>query len=71
AATLGGAVVERHITLDRSMWGSDQAASVEPHGFRRIVRDIRAVEDAMGIPEKRIFDAEIPIQKKLRRKTDF
>jgi N-acetylneuraminate synthase len=60
-------MVERHITLDRAMWGSDQAASVEPQGFARLVRDIRAVEAAMGDGVKRVIDAEIPIMKKLRR----
>lgn len=68
AATVKGAcLVERHITLDRAMWGSDQAASVEPQGFARMVRDIRAVETALGDGIKRVFDSEIPIREKLRR----
>jgi N-acetylneuraminate synthase len=67
AVALGACMVERHITLDRAMWGSDQAASVEPQGFSRLVRDIRAVESAMGDGVKRVIDAEIPIMKKLRR----
>lgn len=67
AATVGACAVERHITLDRAMWGSDQAASVEPQGFARIVRDIRAVEEAMGDGQKRIYESEVPIMKKLRR----
>lgn len=67
AVGLGACMVERHITLDRAMWGSDQAASVEPQGFARLVRDIRAVEAAMGDGVKRVIDAEIPIMKKLRR----
>ena len=67
AATLGACIVERHITLDRSMWGSDQAASVEPQGMRRIVRDIREVEKAMGDGIKKVYDSEIPIREKLRR----
>jgi N-acetylneuraminate synthase len=67
AAVLGACMVERHITLDRSMWGSDQAASVEPHGIARLVRDIRAVEKAMGDGVKRLYDSEVPIMKKLRR----
>ena len=67
AVALGASMVERHITLDRAMWGSDQAASVEPQGFARLVRDIRAVEAAMGDGVKRVIDAEIPIMKKLRR----
>lgn len=67
AVALGACMVERHITLDRAMWGSDQAASVEPQGFARLVRDIRTVEAAMGDGVKRVIDAEIPIMKKLRR----
>lgn len=65
--TLGACVVERHITLDRSMWGSDQAASVEPQGLMRLVRDIRLVETAMGDGVKRVVDREVPVMKKLRR----
>jgi N-acetylneuraminate synthase len=67
AAVLGACVVERHITLDRSMWGSDQAASVEPQGFKRLVRDIRELEAAMGDGVKKVYESEIPIIKKLRR----
>ena len=67
AAVLGACMIERHITLDRAMWGSDQAASVEPHGFTRLVRDIRAIEQALGDGEKRVYESEIPIIKKLRR----
>lgn len=67
AAALGAVLVERHITLDRAMWGSDQAASVEPHGFTRLVRDIRAVERAAGDGTKRVYDGEIPVREKLRR----
>lgn len=67
AVMLGACVVERHITLDRAMWGSDQAASIEPHGFARLVRDIRALETAMGDGVKRVIPDEIPIMKKLRR----
>jgi N-acetylneuraminate synthase len=69
AAALGAVVVERHISLDRAMWGSDQAASVEPHGFARLVRDIRAVETALGDGVKRVYDSEKPIIEKLRRVT--
>jgi N-acetylneuraminate synthase len=65
--SLGACVVERHITLDRAMWGSDQAASVEPQGFAHMVRDIRLVETAMGDGIKRLGDREEPIMKKLRR----
>lgn len=67
AATLGACSVERHITLDRSMWGSDQAASVETQGFWRLVKDIRAIEKALGDGEKVVYDSEKPIIKKLRR----
>lgn len=67
AATFGACVAERHITLDRSMWGSDQAASIEPQGFARMVRDIRVIESAMGDGVKRVYDSEIPIREKLRR----
>lgn len=68
AVALGAALVERHITLDRAMWGSDQAASVEPHGFRRLVRDIRAVELALGDGQKRVYESEKPSLQRLRRK---
>ena len=61
-------MVERHITLDRAMWGSDQPASIEPQGFTRMVRDIRVIESAMGDGIKRLYDSEVPILKKLRRK---
>jgi N-acetylneuraminate synthase len=67
AVALGACVVERHITLDRAMWGSDQAASVEPQGFHRMVRDIRAVESALGDGIKRVYEGEKPIIEKLRR----
>lgn len=67
AATLGAAMIERHITLDRAMWGTDQAASIEPHGFARLVRDVRAVETAMGDGVKRVYESEIPVREKLRR----
>jgi N-acetylneuraminate synthase len=67
AVALGACMVERHITLDRAMWGSDQAASVEPQGFSRLVRDIHAVEQAMGDGVKRVYDSEVPIRQKLRR----
>jgi len=67
AAVLGACFVERHITLDRAMWGSDQAASVEPHGFSRLVRDIHECEKAMGDGHKRIYESELPIRARLRR----
>jgi len=65
---LGAKVIERHITLDRAMWGSDQAASVEPSGFTRMVKDIRSVETALGDGVKVVYDSEVPIRAKLRRK---
>jgi N-acetylneuraminate synthase len=67
AAVLGACAIERHITLDRAMWGSDQAASLEPNGITRLVRDIRLVEQSMGDGVKRVFEREMPIMKKLRR----
>ena len=67
AVVLGACAVERHITLDRAMWGSDHAASLEPNGITRLVRDIRLVETAMGDGIKRIMPRELPILEKLRR----
>ncbi len=67
AVALGACVIERHITLDRAMWGSDQAASVEPQGLARLVRDIRAIETAMGDGIKRVYESEVPSIGKLRR----
>ena len=67
AVVLGATVAERHITLDRAMWGSDQAASVEPQGFRRLVADIRTWEAAKGDGHIRVYESEVPIIKKLRR----
>lgn len=67
AVVLGACVVERHITLDRAMWGSDQAASVEPGGFMRLVRDIRVIEQALGDGVKRVYESEMAARAKLRR----
>jgi len=67
AVALGACFVERHITLDRAMWGSDQAASVEPNGLKRLVRDIRVIEEAIGDGEKKVYESEIPIREKLRK----
>jgi len=67
AVALGACMVERHITLDRAMWGSDQAASLAPSGFEQLVRDIRLVESSMGDGVKKVYEREIPILKKLRR----
>jgi len=68
AVTLGASFVERHITLDRAMWGSDQAASVEPGGVMRLVRDIRVIEHAMGDGVKQVYESELKARQKLRRK---
>lgn len=70
AVALGACVVERHITLDRAMWGSDQAASLEPNGIARLVRDIHLVELALGDREKRVLPREIPMMKRLRHIPD-
>ncbi len=67
AVALGASVVERHITLDRAMWGSDQAASVEPSGFERLVKYIRVAEESLGDGVKRVYDSERPSLRKLRR----
>jgi N-acetylneuraminate synthase len=67
AIVLGACFVERHITLDRAMWGSDQAASVEPQGFLRLVRDLRTIEGAFGDGVKRVYDSELPFLRRLRR----
>lgn len=67
AVALGARFIERHITLDHTMWGSDHAASLEPNGLKRLVRDIRAIESAMGDGVKRVYDSELPLKKKLRR----
>ena len=67
AVALGACVVERHITMERSMWGSDQAASLGPSGIMRLMRDIRLVEASLGSGAKRVFDREKPIIEKLRR----
>lgn len=66
ARVLGATVIERHFTLDRTMWGTDQSASLEPKGFAQMVRDIRAVEDALGDGEKRVYPGELPVMRKLR-----
>jgi len=70
SVALGAAFVERHVTLDRAMWGSDQAASVEPGGLRRLVKDIRAVERALGDGVKRVYESEIVARNRLRLVSD-
>jgi N-acetylneuraminate synthase len=66
ALCLGASLIERHITLDRAMWGTDQAASVEPHGFERLVQYIRDIESAMGDGVKTVYDSERAVMNKLR-----
>ena len=67
AVSLGACMVERHITLDRAMWGSDQAASVEPGGFERLVHYVRVTEAALGDGVKKVYASELSSLKKLRR----
>lgn len=67
AVSLGASFVERHITLDRAMWGTDQAASVEIGGFQRLISNIRDIEASLGDGVKKVYDSEIPVMKKLRR----
>jgi N-acetylneuraminate synthase len=67
AVALGAKIVERHFTLDRSSWGSDQAASLEPQGFRKMVEETRTLESALGSPELRLLDCERDVMAKLRR----
>ena len=66
AAALGITSLERHITLDRAMYGSDQSASIEPSGLAQLVGGIRKIEKAMGDGEKRVISEEIAIARKLR-----
>lgn len=68
AVALGATFVERHITLDRAMWGSDQAASIEPGGFVKLVDDIRKVEAALGDGVKKVYESELGAMAKLRRR---
>ncbi len=66
AVALGARIIERHVTLERTMWGTDQVASVEPHGMLKLSRHIHALERAMGDGNKRVYDSEIPVREKLR-----
>ena len=68
AVVLGATSIERHITLDRTMYGSDQAASLEESGLKRLVRDVRMIEKVLGDGKKRVWKSELPAQKKLRHK---
>jgi N-acetylneuraminate synthase len=70
AIALGACMVERHITLDRAMWGSDQAASVEPGGVERLVKYIRVTEQSLGDGVKKVYDSELSSLRKLRRVQD-
>lgn len=67
AVGLGATIVERHFTLDRAMWGTDQSASVEPSGMARLVKYIRVTEQALGDGVKKVYDSELSSMKKLRR----
>jgi N-acetylneuraminate synthase len=67
AVVIGATSVERHITLDRTMYGSDQAASLEPLGIQRLVRDVRYIDKILGSGKKQIWDSELPAMKKLRQ----
>jgi N-acetylneuraminate synthase len=71
AAAMGITSLERHITLDRAMYGSDQSASIEPSGLRQLVGAVRKIEIAMGDGVKRVIDAEVPIARKLRDHLDL
>ena len=71
AATLGINSLERHITIDRAMYGSDQSASLEPSGLMQLVGGVRKIESAMGDGQKKIIDEEVPIARKLREHISF
>lgn len=71
AVTMGASFVERHITLDRAMWGTDQAASVEVIGFHRLVSNIRDIEKSLGDGVKKVYESEQEVKKKLRRPTPW
>ena len=66
AVVLGAEIIERHITLDKTLWGTDQKASIEPLGLARLIKDIRVVEQSLGLEKKIIYDEELKIKKKLR-----
>lgn len=71
AAALGITSLERHITLDRAMYGSDQSASIEPAGLRQLVGAVRKIERALGDGKKRVIDSEVPIARRLREHLDL
>ena len=66
AVVLGAKIIERHITLDKSMWGTDQQASIEPLGFARLIKDIRTIEKSLGGQKKIVYTSEKKVMKKLR-----
>ena len=67
AVAFGAKIIERHITLDRAMWGTDHAASLGQVGLRSLVGHIRSVEKAIGDGVKKVYSSEIPVKEKLRR----
>ena len=67
AVVLGACLIERHITINRAMWGTDQSASIEPQGVAQLVRDIRVIESSLGDGVKKVYDSEISVMQKLRR----
>jgi N-acetylneuraminate synthase len=71
AVALGASFIERHITLNRAMWGSDQSASVEPQGLARLIKDIRNVDAGLGDGVKRVYESELDSMKRLRLKDDL
>lgn len=68
ASVLGVALIERHLTLDKNMFGSDQKASMEPHEFKKLISEVRLFETAFGSAIREVLESEIPIREKLRRK---
>ena len=67
AATLGAEMIEFHVTLDRTLWGSDQSASIEPSGIFELIARLKLITRMLGDGNKKIYDSEIPVMKKLRR----
>jgi len=67
AVGYGACMVERHITLNRAMWGSDHAASIEPRGMELLAKYLRLWEVVRGDGQKRVYESELPIKRKLRR----
>lgn len=68
AVAMGACIIERHFTLDKNMWGSDQKASIEPQEMKHLIEDIRCIESAMGTGKIECIEDEIPVKEKLRRK---